>query len=177
MSGHLSDALYGSGEGCQVVELAYQGGNAAMDFLLPDEGALGVFENQLDGGKLEAILARLQASSVALRLPKFEFNTSIDLGGSLSGLGMPDAFNPNLADFSGMTGNRDLFISKVLHQSFVAVGEKGTEAAAATSVIMAPTAALRAQVELTLDHPFVFVIRHLATGQILFVGRVLDPTR
>jgi serpin B len=92
---------------------------------------------------------------------------------------MPDAFNPDLADFSGMTGKRDLFIAKVLHQAFVAVDEKGTEAAAATSVIMAPSSALIPDKTLIIDRPFIFVIRNLSrgpeSGQILFLGRVLDP--
>jgi serpin B len=90
---------------------------------------------------------------------------------------MPDAFNPDLADFSGMTGGRDLFISKVLHQAFVAVDEKGTEAAAATAAIMAPTSAMPSGVTLIADHPFIFLIRDLTTRQILFAGRVIDPTR
>jgi serpin B len=117
----------------------------------------------------------MQSTTLSLGLPKFTFKTAFDLGQQLSALGMPDAFDPNLADFSGMTGGRDLFISKVLHQAYVAVDEKGTEAAAATSVIMAPTSIMLPEVKLTVDRPFIFIIRHIVNKQILFIGRVLDP--
>jgi serine protease inhibitor len=109
-------------------------------------------------------------------LPKFTFRSSFDLGSQLSSLGMTDAFNPDAADFSGMTGKRDLYISKLLHQAYVAVDEKGTEAAAASAAIMSLAMAVVPDKTLTIDHPFIFVIRDLKTGQILFLGRVLDPS-
>jgi len=90
---------------------------------------------------------------------------------------MKDAFDPNAADFSGMTGQRDLSISDVVHKAFVAVDEKGTEAAAATGVIMRATSALLPSVSLTIDRPFIFIIRDATSGQILFVGRVLNPAQ
>jgi serpin B len=89
-------------------------------------------------------------------------------------MGMPDAFNGN-ADFSGMTGERGLSIDAVLHKAFVAVDEKGTEAAAATAVIMVESAMPMSDLSLVVDRPFLFVIRDLPSGQILFVGRVLNP--
>jgi serpin B len=88
---------------------------------------------------------------------------------------MKDAFDPSAADFSGMTEKNDLFISAVIHKAFVAVDEKGTEAAAATAVIMETSSAPMIDVRLTIDRPFIFIIRDLPTGQILFVGRVLNP--
>ncbi|TET13502.1 MAG: serpin family protein, partial [Dehalococcoidia bacterium] len=88
---------------------------------------------------------------------------------------MPVAFS-GAADFSGMTGNRDLFISEILHKAFVSVDEAGTEAAAATAVVMTMTAAPEEPVEVTVDRPFVFLIRDIETGTILFVGRVMDPS-
>jgi serpin B len=172
-----TSAPYASGSGYSAIELPYQGGTAAMEIILPDEGTFEAFERGLNPGRMEEILGNLQPTSVELGLPKFRFTSRFDLGDSLSALGMPDAFNPDLADFSGMTGGRDLFISKVLHQAFVAVDEKGTEAAAATAAIMAPTSAMPSGVTLIADHPFIFLIRDLTTRQILFAGRVIDPTR
>jgi serpin B len=90
-------------------------------------------------------------------------------------MGMPDAFDPDRADFSGMTGKRDLYIDDVLHKAFVAVDEEGTEAAAATAVIMDLASAMLPGVTLTVDRPFIFMIRDLPSREILFVGRVLNP--
>ena len=89
-------------------------------------------------------------------------------------MGMPDAFSGN-ADFSGMTGDRDLFISDVIHKAFVSVDEAGTEAAAATAVVMQLKGAPMAPVEVTVDRPFVFLIRDIETGAILFIGRIVNP--
>jgi serpin B len=177
MSKQLSGLSYSSGSGYQAVELAYQGNTAAMDVIVPDAGHFQNFEAGLDLRQLDGILAAMQPAPLELALPKFAFRTSFDLGAHLSALGMPDAFNPALANFSGMTGELDLYINKALHQAFIAVDEKGTEAAAATAVIMAPTSARLAPQKLIVDRPFIFVIRDLASGQILFLGRVLDPTK
>jgi len=172
-----SGISYVDGDGFQIVELPYQGGTAVMDIIVPDQGEFASIESELDGDKISVMLASLQPAALELGLPKFSFGASFDLGEQLAALGMPDAFDRDLADFSGMTGARDLYISKVLHQAFVAVDEKGTEAAAATAVIMGPTSAPMPQAQLIVDRPFVFAIRDLASGQILFLGRVLDPTR
>ena len=177
MSDQLSGLPYASGDGYQAVELAYQGSTAAMDILVPDSGKFQDFESSLDAQKLDGILKSMQPANLEVGLPKFTFRTRFDLGDQLAGLGMPDALNPDRADFSGMTGKPDLYIAKVLHQAFVAVDEKGTEAAAASAVIMAPTMAMEPPQKLMIDRPFIFVIRDLQTGQILFMGRVLDPTR
>ena len=94
---------------------------------------------------------------------------------TLASMGMPLAFS-NGADFSGMTGKRDLFIDDVIHEAFVSVDEAGTEAAAATAVVMKLTSApIGPPVEFTVDHPFIFLIRDIETGTILFVGRVMNP--
>jgi serpin B len=90
-------------------------------------------------------------------------------------MGMPLAFSEG-ADFSGMTGSRDLFISDVIHKAFVAVDEAGTEAAAATAVMMKLAAVPEEPVEVTVDRPFLFLIRDIETGAILFLGRVVDPS-
>jgi serpin B len=107
-------------------------------------------------------------------MPKFEFESEFSLVDTLIEMGMPTAFS-GAADFSGMTGNPELAISDVLHKAFVSVDEAGTEAAAATAVIMEETAMPDQPVELTLDRPFIFLIRDIETGAILFVGRVLNP--
>jgi len=176
MSQSLSGIPYFQGDDYQAIELPYQGGTAAMDVLIPDEGTFSEFESTLDAQKLNEILRNMQPSGgMQLSLPKFSFSTDFDLKERLSAMGMPDAFDPARADFSGMTGGRDLYIDTVLHKAFVAADEKGTEAAAATAVIMMPTSAMLPDITLTIDRPFMFAIRDLPSGQILFVGRVLNP--
>jgi len=168
---------YAQGNGYQAVELPYVGGTAAMDILVPDEGNFTQFETALDAGRLVQILGDMQPTSVQFGMPRFSFTSQFGLADQLSALGMADAFDPVLADFSGMDGQRDLYVSAVIHKAFVAVDEKGTEAAAATGVIMEATGAPLFEVNLTIDRPFIFLIRDLPSGQILFVGRVLDPTK
>jgi serpin B len=176
MSQSLFGLPYVQGDGYQAVELSYEGESAAMDIIVPDEGNFSEFESTLDSQKLNDIVRSMQPSGgLKLRLPKFDFTIDFDLRDRLISMGMPDALDPDRADFSGMTAGRDLYIDTVLHKAFVAVDEKGTEAAAATAVIMAPTSAILADVTLTIDRPFIFVIRDLPSGQILFVGRVLNP--
>lgn len=107
-------------------------------------------------------------------LPKFEIETKYFMRETLSSLGMPTVFTGE-ADFLGMTGGRDLFISQVIHQAYVKVGEKGTEAAAATAVVMKLTAIPETKV-FRADHPFIFMIQEKETGAILFMGRISNPT-
>jgi serpin B len=168
---------YAKGDGWQAIELAYQGETAAMDIIVPDEGRFEEFESSLDNETTSAILAGLQPTSVMLALPKFEFESAVGLRDQLTALGMQDAFDPDVADFSGMTERNDLYISDVIHKAFVAVDEKGTEAAAATAVIMDTTSAPMFDVTLSIDRPFIFLIRDVPTGQILFLGRVLNPAQ
>lgn len=177
MGDFFSSVPYLSGDGFQTIELPYAGETAAMTILVPDEGNFAAFESTLDAAKLNEILGALQPSSVQLGLPKFKFESQFSLPDQLAGMGMPSAFNPDLADFSGMTGNRDLFISDVIHKAFVAVDEKGTEAAAATIAIMELAMAPASNISLTIDRPFIFLIRDTVSGQILFVGRVVNPAK
>ncbi len=176
----MSKTMYGlpytSGDGFQAIELAYQGGAAAMNIIVPDEGNFAEFESTLDAARLNEILGNMPPSSVHLSMPKFNFTSEFNLSDQLKRMGMPDAFDENFADFSGMTGGRDVFIDNVIHKAFVAVDEDGTEAAAATAVIIAPTSAGPIEaITLVIDRPFIFVIRDLSSGQILFIGRVLNP--
>jgi serpin B len=166
---------YSAGKGYQAVELLYDGRELSMVLLVPDAGAFETFEDTLDVDRVESILKDLAPTQVALSMPKFKVESSFSLVDALTALGMPDAFTDR-ADFSGMTGNRELSISDVVHKAFVSVDEKGTEAAAATAVIMKLTAAPAEPVSVTLDRPFIFAIRDMETGALLFVGRVLDPS-
>jgi len=169
----------------QVLELPYRGGQTSMLIVLPTEvDGLDAVERSLDATRLRSLVASLAPTQVAVSLPKFEVNPtqSIELAGELGGLGMPGAFDRGRADFTGMASPPDpddrLFISKVFHKAFVRVDEKGTEAAAATAVVMGPTGAAPPQkvVELKADHPFLFFIRDEASGLVLFMGRVADPS-
>jgi len=166
---------YAEGEGYQAVELPYDGRELSMVILLPDTGQFEEFESSLDADLVDIITNDLIYKEVALTMPKFEFESEFKLADTLAAMGMPVAFT-GAADFSGMTGNRDLFIAEVLHKAFVSVDEAGTEAAAATAVVMNLTAAPGEPVEVTLDHPFIFLIRDIETGAILFVGRVVNPS-
>jgi serpin B len=166
---------YAQGEGVQAVELPYDGRELSMVILLPDAGEFDVFESTLDAGRVDEMLENLARRQVALTMPKFEFESGFSLADSLAAMGMPDAFS-GAADFSGMTGTRDLFIGGVIHKAFVSVDEAGTEAAAATAVVMEKLAMPEEPVEVTVDRPFIFVIRDIETNAILFVGRVVDPS-
>jgi serpin B len=166
---------YTEGEGYQAVELLYDGGELSMVILLPEAGNFEAFEEGLQAQQVSNIISGLQPTEVALTMPKFEFDSEFSLKDILAGMGMPVAFTED-ADFSGMTGNPELFISDVVHKAFVAVDEAGTEAAAATAVIMKLTAVPPPPMEVTLDRPFIFLIRDIDTGAILFVGRVLNPS-
>jgi serpin B len=166
---------YAEGKGYQAVELPYDRYEMSMIILLPAAGQFEGWERSLDEGGVEAILSRLGSRQVALSMPKFRVDSTFSLKDTLSAMGMALPFEPD-ADFSGMTGNKDLHISAVMHQAFVAVDEKGTEAAAATAVAMALTSMPTAPVEVKVDRPCVFFIRDIRTGTILFIGRVVDPT-
>ena len=165
---------YTEGEEYQAVELLYDGGELSMVILLPEASQFEAFEEGLQTQQVCDIISGLQLTEVALTMPQFEFDSEFSLKDTLAEMGMPIAFSGD-ADFSGMTGNRELAISDVVHKAFVAVDEAGTEAAAATAVIMKLTAVPEPPVEVTIDRPFIFLIRDIETGSILFVGRVLNP--
>lgn len=165
---------YLAGDGFQAVALPYAGGTASMLIVVPDAGTFGAFTESLDADRFAAILDNIQSASVMLTLPRFTFESEFGLADTLAALGMPDAFTGQ-ADFSGMTGTPDLYISAVIHKAFIGVDEAGTEAAAATAVIMALTAMPQVPVELRIDRPFVFAIYDTATRAILFLGSVTNP--
>lgn len=163
---------YAEGNGYQAVELPYDGRELSMVILLPKAGQFGPFEKSLEANQLMAIIKDMSMERIALTMPRYKFTAEFSLKKTL--MGMPDAFTER-ADFSGMSGKLDLLISDVFHKAFVAVDEEGTEAAAATAVVMAVKAMPGAPIDLTVDRPFIFLIRDIKTGTVLFLGRVLNP--
>jgi len=168
---------YAKGPGWQAVELAYVGGELAMLILVPDTGRYAEVEQAVAEGVIEKARISLVDRRVELGLPKFEFRSNTRLADLLRELGMRDAFDRTKADFSGMTTKEPLCISEVLHEAFIKVDEEGTEAAAATAVVMELAAALPPEdlVRLIIDRPFIFSLHDRKTGVILFLGRVLNP--
>lgn len=179
---HLTGRFnYFDGGTFQAVELPYKSGDLSMIVLLPgDAGGLGALEQSMTSVGLKQWLSKLDAGSkVILTLPSFKMNQQFQLAGTLGVMGMEQAFHANTADFSGITGARNLWISAAIHKAFVDVNEEGTEAAAATGIVMLGMAMRKEPppVEFRADHPFVFLIRDNRTGSILFMGRVEDPTK
>jgi len=168
---------YGEGDDFQALELPYKRNELSMIIFLPKKAdGLADFEKALTAKMLPRTLADIRRENVNVALPKFEFTAEFELKKVLQALGMTDAFSLPPADFSGMTGRKDLFISKVIHKAFVKVYEKGTEAAAATAVMMDGKALADDKPRtFRADHPFLFLIRENKTGVVLFMGRVLDP--
>jgi serpin B len=165
---------YAQGTGWRAVELPYIGGSLAMTVIVPDD--MATFEQGLGPDSMAQIVSALQERPVDLSFPRFGLQTSADLATILAAMGMPQAFDPARADFSGMTTQEQLFISAVIHQANIDVDEKGTVAAAATAVLMRATAIPAEPVTLKVDHPFIFLLRDVPTGAIVFMGRVLDPS-
>lgn len=168
---------YRAGETFQLVELPYRGGALSMVVILPKTAdGLPALEASLSPEVLAGWIGRASSAQVELTLPRFTMTRPTRLDKVLSDMGMPDAFGAG-ADFSGMNGRRDLSISAVAHKAFVEVNEKGTEAAAATGVMMARAGMLMPSqpVVFRADHPFVFLIRERSTGSVLFLGRLVEP--
>jgi serpin B len=165
---------YAEDDDYQAVELTYDGGELSMVILLPRSGHFEAFEESLNAERVSVIINSLEPGQVTLAMPKFEFESAFQMKETLMAMGMPVAFS-DMADFSGMTGGRDLYISEVVHKAFVSVDEAGTEAAAATAVIMKMTALPAEPVKFTANRPFIFIIRDIETGAILFLGRILNP--
>ncbi|MFW6103153.1 MAG: serpin family protein [Chloroflexota bacterium] len=158
-----------------AIELPYDGGELSMVVLVPAAGKFEDFEESLDFSVVQAAIDGLSGKRVVLTMPKFGMETSFSLKDALSTLGMRIAFEPDTADFSGMDGTKDLYITEAVHKAFVEVDEAGTEAAAATAVVVGATSAPTEPVEFTIDRPFVFLIRDIQTDSILFLGRVTNP--
>ncbi|MGD0358364.1 MAG: serpin family protein [Terracidiphilus sp.] len=180
---HQVDAYnYFDGGKFQALGIPYKSDELSMIVFLPkDIGGLPALEQSLTASKMQQWLSQLQpVSTVILTMPRFKTTQQFELQGSLGAMGMPQAFGAS-ADFSGMTGSRDLWISAVIHKAFIDVNEEGTEAAAATAITMVTTARYEPDrpppIVFSADHPFVFLIRDNRSGGILFMGRVTDPTK
>jgi serpin B len=160
----------------QALELPYVDEELSMVILLPKEiDALNEFEKALTTENLNQRLAEIHKCEVVVFVPKFKTTSQFSLADVLKSMGMKDAFSSD-ADFSGINGKRDLFISAVIHKAFVEVNEEGTEAAAATGVVMRLTSVGPAAIPVfRADHPFLFLIRDNLSGSILFIGRVVNP--
>ncbi|MFN7975602.1 MAG: serpin family protein [Acidobacteriota bacterium] len=176
---------YAETDSLQVLEKPYQGGEFAMGFVLPkDDAGLGAVEGSLDAAAVDRLFASLSSERVSVSLPKVRIDPpeSLAVGDALARLGMPTALDRRRADFTGIANPPDpddrLFVSKVFHKAFVAIDEEGTEAAAASAVVMARagSAAPSKLVVFNADHPFLFFLRDLRSGLILFAGRVADPS-
>jgi len=168
------------GPGCmsdaQILELPYAGGGLSMLIVLPREiTGLAKCEDALTVENLATWLNDLQETEVEVTLPRFKLDFPFRLDDTLRAMGLTDAFTDR-ADFSGMDASRELYIGAVLHKAFVAVNEQGTEAAAATAVVMQTKMMAFPPVVFRADHPFLFLIREHATGSILFIGRMYDPS-
>ncbi|MCD4784267.1 MAG: serpin family protein [Candidatus Eremiobacteraeota bacterium] len=163
-------------KGFKVVEMPYKGRDISMIVFLPDKiDGINSLEKSMNAGNLDKWISKLKYERLRLSFPKFKVTSSFLLGKALKGMGMLLPFSGD-ADFSGMTKQETVFISEVIHKTFVKVDEAGTEAAAATAVIMAGSAAPSKEPEVfNVNRPFVFMIRDNKSGSILFMGRVMKP--
>ena len=186
---HLtSDFSYAHVDGVQLLEMPYKGGDLAMTVLLPDDrDGLGELEKKLGADALARWLGARASREVIVSLPRFKVDppVSISLGSTLAELGMPLAFDRERADFRQMADlppDTNLYLQDAIHRAFVAVDEKGTEAAAATAVVVGAAITSVAPeppppVVFRADHPFLFLVRDTHSGALLFMGRVADPTQ
>lgn len=174
MMSRRTDTPYLAGAGFEAFALDYKGDRVRMLVLVPDAGSFADFEGTLDAAQVAEIMAGLESTDLQVTMPKFEFRARFALQGALNSLGMEDAFQAGAADFSGMDGARNLFIQSVIHEAFVAVDEEGTEAAAATGIVMGIVS--MPMNTITVDRPFIFLIHDVETDTLLFIGRMLDPT-
>ncbi|MFH1770679.1 MAG: serpin family protein [archaeon] len=166
---------YAETDELQILEMKYKSKEVSMLVLLPKEDDLTALEESLNTANLAVWNSMLEEQRVDLYFPKFKLETTYGLNENMINLGMPTAFSEGIADFSGMDGTKDLFISKVIHKAFVEVDEQGTEAAAATAIMMGATSAGPMYPIFKADHPFIFIIQEKSTGSILFMGKVVNP--
>jgi serpin B len=168
--------LYGEGENYKVISLPYLSRDFSMVVLVPESGSFSDFEGSLTPEILNELLKNIGIEDVNLEMPKFDFETTTNAKDPLSVLGMSQAFKSETADFSGITEAEEVYITDVLHKATITVDEEGTEAAAATAVIVGIESAMPGEPRtLIIDRPFMFFIRHQPTGTILFMGRVTQP--
>ncbi len=161
----------------QALELPYRGKELSMVVFLPRKtDGLANLERSLTAERMNEWLNKLQSHKVAVALPKFRMTAEFRLASTLSAMGMSAAFQQGRADLSGIDGSRELSIGDVIHKAFVEVDEKGTEAAAATAVVVRVASAVEQVRTFRADHPFFFMLRDNKTGSILFIGRLVQPS-
>lgn len=180
LNGTEAEFNYAETDKLQILELPYKGEDLSMLILLPKKNNLTIVENSLTIEKISEWIGLFEKAEIDISLPKFKFEKEYSLKGALAEMGMPSAFTYAKADFSGMTGKKDLYIDKILHKAFVEVNEEGTEAAAATSVFTQALGCAPNKNKIKVfkaDHPFIFIIQETKSGNILFAGRVSNPTK
>ncbi len=158
----------------QILEMLYEGKELSMLVLLPKNEDIKSLEKSLTPEKLNEWKNNLKEQRVNIYIPRFTFDSKYFLNENLKKMGMPSAFKPDSADFSGIDGKKDLFIQIAVHQAFVEVNEEGTEAAAGTGVGIGLTS-MPSVPTFRADHPFIFMIQEKNTGNILFLGKVVNP--
>lgn len=165
-----------SGDGWRAIAVPYEGERMAMVIVVPDAGTFAQFEAGLDAAPMNSIIESVQASQPAdvdLRMPRFDFGTDVDMKESLAALGITDAFDPALADFSGIDGPAsELFVQGAFHKATITVDEEGTEAAAASALVIGVESM---PMQFNVDRPFLFTLVDNETDTLLFLGRVLNP--
>ncbi|MGB3342047.1 MAG: serpin family protein [bacterium] len=176
LTGNDAKFNYAETDEIQILEMPYSGEEISMLIILPKENDLASIEKSITLEKLSEWKNILNERRVDIFIPKFKFETKYFMAKALSDMGMDAAFG-STADFSGMDGTRDLFMQNVIHQAFVEVNEEGTEAAAATGVVMGITSVGPMIPIFRADHPFIFIIQESETGNILFLGKVTDPSK
>jgi serpin B len=164
---------WGRKNGCMVVELPYKDDKTVMDIIMPDAGTFSTFESTMTAASVFQIVTCSEKEEVKLTMPKFHFDSSFSLKEALTALGMPIVFTDK-ADFSGINGYPELYIKDVVHKAYVSVDEVGTQAGAGSAGTVMTTSV---PVSITVDRPFIFVIRDIKTSAIIFVGRVLNPAQ
>jgi serpin B len=168
---------YASTNDLQVLQMSYKGDDLSMLVLLPKDSDLISLEKKLSVENLNEWKSNLAQKQVNVYLPKFKLETTYSLVENLRNMGMSSVFDPGQADLSGINNNADLYVTGVFHKAFVAVDEKGTEAAAATGIVVGTTSVGPQPEIFRADHPFIFLIQDDRTGLILFMGKVIDPTK
>lgn len=167
---------YWENDWLQIMEMPYKEESLSLIVLLPKEKTgITDLEQKLNFENMMAWQSRLRKRKVIVFFPKFKIESQFSLGQILASMGMPDAFDPERADFSAMVGQKELYISAVIHKAFLEVNEEGSEAAAATGVVVSVTSIAPSPPIFKADHPFVFFIRDNKSQSILFLGRVLNP--
>jgi serpin B len=165
--GYMEDEL------AQVLELPYQDNRLSLIVILPQE-KLSTVDSRLTYHNISKWISELSYEMVVVNLPSVKIKSAFNLNDSLVSMGMPDAFDDSKADFSGMDGTRELYISETIHQANIEVNEEGATATATTAVVMA-LRGLPQEYQFHANHPFIFLLRENTTGIILFIGRVLNP--